>query len=66
MGSDGVLTMTVSVPQRPRRRLVLGEQEQVVIGRPGSIPASPLDGDKTDGTTTVGDKSDGTQIAGKL
>ena len=33
VGSDGVLTRTVSVPHRSSRRLVLGEQEQVVVGR---------------------------------
>jgi signal transduction histidine kinase len=33
VGSDGVLTRTVSVPHRASRKLVLGAQEQVVVGR---------------------------------
>ncbi len=33
VGSDGVLTRTVSVPHRPSQRLVLGEQERLVVGR---------------------------------
>lgn len=33
VGQDGVLTRTVSVPHRPNRRLVLGEQERIVVGR---------------------------------
>jgi signal transduction histidine kinase len=33
VGSDGVLTRTVSVPSRPDTRLVLGEHERIVVGR---------------------------------
>lgn len=33
VGQEGVLTRTVSVPHRPSHRLVLGEQERVVVGR---------------------------------
>ncbi len=33
VGQQGVLTRTVSVPHRPDRRLVLGDQERAVVGR---------------------------------
>ncbi len=33
VGSDGVLTRTVSVPHQNGRRLVLGEHERIVVGR---------------------------------
>ncbi|MDT4892516.1 MAG: hypothetical protein QOE97_1551 [Pseudonocardiales bacterium] len=32
-GTDGILTLTVSVPGRSAERIVLGEQERVVMGR---------------------------------